>query len=1058
MADEREPLLGWLMPPLEGEKLGELLGRALTFPVLAVIGGGPLALFGTGRAEAVGTYVLLSLGLPGIALGAALALFYRSGLPCLGPRRWIAVAVLCVPAELMVHLGLRLYPWPSLLWTFPAERPVLTASMPVLLFWTVEQGNRIVVSLRFPVPDGTAQETRAWLDRRAAAMRRLLDHGHLLSARRRRAVRRSLGHTLLLRFDRRDGGTLADLHEAVGLFVEARGPEDVRGPDSVPLSDDIALFHDLTEAHRRRGIAESRVEDLDYAITLHRGLLREGGDLLSEFEVALTELELATLVLARALGLRRRREGDVELFRTRAEEATTEVRRLERLAGTESLPDRLRAEACDGLAHYHLFLGPHLSADTGPGSVEEEHRQAVERRLAHLAEAIRALELALTLFRPGALADRSRATLAHALALRHRTADGEGLPRGTASDDHAAAVDLVRASFAAESLRHRSSIEPMPMALTLAIVAAGHCADVALERDDWATAFDLGRRALDASRAVYDGTLFRSDREEALWAWQGLHDRVALAVARGAAHEPGAGRYLAGLFDWGRAVLLREALGLSHMEEQARALKATGHHELSADVAELAQRLAELEDFQLAVRDDGPWTPADPTSPSPSPVNIRSYRIGGQDLFRDRLLRARADLRALRARIAAIGDAEPAAGDPLANAVGEGPLCYLSHPAPPEDGYGPDLPGCAVVVRSDGAGGVDAEVILLPGLRGSAVVDWCRRWHEATFATDEEGEEDAWRVLEEIGTAVMEPVMRSAGWPARLVLLPDGHLGLLPLHAASVHGRDGSARRSLVHETVVSYAPTAGLLGECRARATALSSTAPHALPRRYLGVAAWDDEIQDGVQSEMKAVVRHFGDTETLLGDAATPAAVERALTRTMAEDPAPAVVHIASHAAVNNEDPLDSSFALAPGQAGDDGLLRLRDLLRIGLGEVRLTVLSACESGTPSADNANEFMSLASGFLRLGTAGVVSTLWPVEDGVSRVLIPRFFEEWSRRPADPAAALTAAQVWFATADPADIAQWVCDVTGEPLPGEVIDTLPDLQHPLCWAPCFFTGA
>ncbi|KUN84210.1 M6 family metalloprotease domain-containing protein [Streptomyces griseoruber] len=61
----------------------------------------------------------------------------------------------------------------------------------------------------------------------------------------------------------------------------------------------------------------------------------------------------------------------------------------------------------------------------------------------------------------------------YALALRHRTATGEGLAQGTGADDHAAAVDLVRASFAAESLRYRSSIEPMPMALTLVIVAAG---------------------------------------------------------------------------------------------------------------------------------------------------------------------------------------------------------------------------------------------------------------------------------------------------------------------------------------------------------------------------------------------------------------------------------------------------------------------------------------------------------------------------------------------------------------------------------------------------------
>lgn len=412
---------------------------------------------------------------------------------------------------------------------------------------------------------------------------------------------------------------------------------------------------------------------------------------------------------------------------------------------------------------------------------------------------------------------------------------------------------------------------------------------------------------------------------------------------------------------------------------------------------------------------------------------------------------------ALRAEFAATGVQGPSSRDPLADAVAQGLLCYLSHLPPAEDGYGPDLAGFAVLVRAGGSDGVETEVLPLPRMTGSAVVAWRERWDAAAHAGDRE---EAQAVLKEFGTAVMEPVMACAGWPGRLLLLPDGQLSRLPLHAASVRRRADGERRSLVHEAVISYAPTVGILSECRARAASLSSVTSHGLPDRYIGVAFWDSAIEEGVQGEFKAAAQHFVDRQTFAEDAATPEAVEQALVRTMSEDPAPAVVHIASHARVNHEEPLSSDFRLNPARPSDEGLLRLSDLLRIGLGEIRLAVLSACESGSPSADNANEFMSLASGFLRLGAAGVVSTIWPLADTVGLILIPRFFDEWSRLPSDPGAALTAAQVWFATTSPSDIEAWMSDVAGATLSADAVAELTEcqLQHPLIWATCHLSGA
>lgn len=88
------------------------------------------------------------------------------------------------------------------------------------------------------------------------------------------------------------------------------------------------------------------------------------------------------------------------------------------------------------------------------------------------------------------------------------------------------------------------------------------------------------------------------------------------------------------------------------------------------------------------------------------------------------------------------------------------------------------------------------------------------------------------------------------------------------------------------------------------------------------------------------------------------------------------------------------------------------------------------------------------------------VSTIWPLADTVGLILIPRFFDEWSRLPSDPGAALTAAQVWFATTSPSGIEAWMSDVAGATLSADAVAELTEFQfqHPLIWATCHLSGA
>lgn len=93
-------------------------------------------------------------------------------------------------------------------------------------------------------------------------------------------------------------------------------------------------------------------------------------------------------------------------------------------------------------------------------------------------------------------------------------------------------------------------------------------------------------------------------------------------------------------------------------------------------------------------------------------------------------------------------------------------------------------------------------------------------------------------------------------------------------------------------------------------------------------------------------------------------------------------------------------------------DEPLTLRDLLRGSPLDARLAVLSACETAVPGVDLPDEVVSLPTGLLQAGAAGVVGSLWAVSDLSTMVLMARFYALWRSDGLDPPEALRRAQQW----------------------------------------------
>ena len=81
--------------------------------------------------------------------------------------------------------------------------------------------------------------------------------------------------------------------------------------------------------------------------------------------------------------------------------------------------------------------------------------------------------------------------------------------------------------------------------------------------------------------------------------------------------------------------------------------------------------------------------------------------------------------------------------------------------------------------------------------------------------------------------------------------------------------------------------------------------------------------------------------------------------------------------------------------------------------LAGARLVVLSACQTGlTDFRELPDEVIGLPAGFLSAGAAGVVGSLWPVDDRSTALLMAEFHRRVLAGEG-PAVALRAAQLWL---------------------------------------------
>lgn len=282
------------------------------------------------------------------------------------------------------------------------------------------------------------------------------------------------------------------------------------------------------------------------------------------------------------------------------------------------------------------------------------------------------------------------------------------------------------------------------------------------------------------------------------------------------------------------------------------------------------------------------------------------------------------------------------------------------------------------------------------------VLSYVTAYQEWRMGGDSPSARRAWMIaldntIRWLRESIVDPVLAVIpDGTSTVTIVPDGTIGLLPLHAAFLSAAPDSAVR---------YAACSSSLFRSRRSERPL-----HAL------IVA-EPSIQGApalefAHVEADAVAASFEESTRLSGDDATVEAIELEL-------PLRGLVHLAAHGR-NRADIPDASAILL---AGGEGLTVAR-IMSMRLVRARLVVLSACETAMQDVSLPEERLGLPLAFLQAGSPGVIASMWAVGDASTAILMARFYEEWQIRP-DPVAALSRAQTWMRTVTRGDLHKWI---------------------------------
>jgi CHAT domain-containing protein/tetratricopeptide (TPR) repeat protein len=264
---------------------------------------------------------------------------------------------------------------------------------------------------------------------------------------------------------------------------------------------------------------------------------------------------------------------------------------------------------------------------------------------------------------------------------------------------------------------------------------------------------------------------------------------------------------------------------------------------------------------------------------------------------------------------------------------------------------------------------------------------------------------NAWdRTLEEIGQwlwqTIMAPLVDVLREGCPIVFVPCGLLGLLPLHAAWTSNESDHSVRFVSDMFPISYSPNARSVAAARKLINDI-------MPDSTVSMLAIEQPTPSSqhdlrfASTEVAAALAFFPETRLLRHTDASKAQLISNLGNFYA-------AHFCCHAVADLRSPLEGGMSMS-----EDAMFTLRECLSIPRRAARLAVLSACETGIPGLVLPDEVVSLSAGLLNAGFAGIISSLWSVNDASTALFMVKFYDSWRVGGMKPINALRETQRWM---------------------------------------------
>jgi len=252
-------------------------------------------------------------------------------------------------------------------------------------------------------------------------------------------------------------------------------------------------------------------------------------------------------------------------------------------------------------------------------------------------------------------------------------------------------------------------------------------------------------------------------------------------------------------------------------------------------------------------------------------------------------------------------------------------------------------------------------------------------------------------VLRGLHDLLIDPIAQLPQYRQASAIIVVPHSALTYLPFAALASRDG---KRLVESKSILVLPSASSVPLLRA-------SAPDSRDAKSSVFAPFPAELR-GTMEEATAVKAETKKARTYLAANATELQLRKALS-------SGDNVHVASHAVLNQTNPMFSKIELHRGNSGspeDDGSLDVHEILSIPV-RSDLVYLSGCETGAGAAwstafRTSQDYATLSQAILYAGAQNVVATLWRIDDAGASVFATRFYAALAH--SSPADALAIAQ------------------------------------------------